>query len=278
MEWSEAGTGIWRAEPPGVHARHGSSEVVCCNAQEMLATMNDAVADLVFLDPPFNLGKRYGRQTSRADQLGEGEYERFLGSILREAQRIMKPGAALFLYHLPRWALQFGADLAKKLSLRHWIAVAMKNGFPKGGGLYPAHYALLYLTKGEPATFTRPKIKPLICRHCGGFVRDYGGYEKFVIDGVNLSDVWDDLSPVRHPARKHRRANELPYELLRRVVEIAGFPGGVFVDPFVGGGTSAVAAVEAGMRCIVGDLDPASCRITGERLAKIKPTIAVREP
>ena len=37
----------------------------------------------------------------------------------------------------------------------------MKNGFARGKKLYPAHYALLYFTKGMPASFQRPKILPL---------------------------------------------------------------------------------------------------------------------
>jgi len=36
---------------------------------------------------------------------------------------------------------------------RHWVAMSMKGTFPRGRKLYPAHYALLYCSKGEPKTF-----------------------------------------------------------------------------------------------------------------------------
>jgi site-specific DNA-methyltransferase (adenine-specific) len=67
---------------------------------------------------------------------------------------------------------------AKGLLFRHWIAVSMKGTFPRGKKLYPAHYALLYFTKGLPATFNRDEVRQPVpaCRHCGGDVKDYGGH------------------------------------------------------------------------------------------------------
>jgi hypothetical protein len=40
--------------------------------------------------------------------------------------------------------------------------------------------------------------------------------------GINLSDLWDDLSPVRHKYSKYRSANQLPIRLTDRVLKTAG--------------------------------------------------------
>ncbi len=53
--------------------------------------------------------------------------------------------------------------LEQHLDFRHWIAISMKNGFVRGDHLYPAHYALLYYTKGKPESFNRPKVPKPIC-------------------------------------------------------------------------------------------------------------------
>ncbi|MBN1307604.1 MAG: hypothetical protein JXA18_06795, partial [Chitinispirillaceae bacterium] len=124
----------------------------------------------------------------------------------------------------------------------------------------------LYYTKGVPQSFTRPKIRPQTCRHCGEFTKDYGGYRKYVENGVNLSDIWEDLSPVRHGRHKSRSANELPMTMYERVLAISGTPNGLFVDPFVGSGSSAIAAQAAGMRFVVGDREKAYCDLATERL------------
>jgi len=224
------------------------------------------IADIIFLDPPFNLGKEYG--VARWLEDGDPDaYEFYMKKLLREAVRILKPGGALFLYHLPYWAAKLSQELLEQLRFRHWIAIAMKNGFVRGKNLYPAHYALLYYTKGEPARFARPRLEPQLCRHCRRLVKDYGGYTSIIQrKGINLSDFWDDLSPVRHKISKHRRANQLPLLLTDRIVAIAGFPGGVLVDPFAGTGTSLVSALEAGMFFVGNEMSKQSLRICMTRL------------
>lgn len=240
--------------------------VLHLDALEFLRNVSDEAADLVFLDPPFNIGKAYGSRSRSNDSLPETVYSEYMTSVLLECCRVMKPGAALYMYHLPSRGIQFGAILQQQLDFRHWIAVSMKNGFARGNRLYPAHYALLYFTKGTPAVFRRPKVQPLRCRHCDGYIRDYGGYVQHVENGINLSDVWDDLSPVRHNKYKTRSANELPVKMLQRVVSISGCEGGLLVDPFAGAGTSAVAARAAGMRYLLNDRDMRTVRGITARL------------
>ena len=230
-------------------------------------SLQTGIADIAFLDPPFNLGKEYrvpsSLETSKADF-----YETYMEDLIREMVRILRPGGALFLYHLPYWASRFSHELHKRLRFRHWIAISMKNGFVRGKHLYPAHYALVYFVKGQPARFHRPRISPLYCRHCDELVKDYGGY-KHIIErkGINLSDFWDDLSPVRHKSRQYRYGNnQLPITLTDRVVTMACRRHGILVDPFAGTGTSLVSAVKHGMFFIGNDLSRQSVRICHERL------------
>jgi len=224
-------------------------------------------ASILFLDPPFNLAKDYGVK-SPIEQAPQAEYESYMREVIHEGARVLKPGGALFMYHLPFWAARLSAELMNHLTFRHWIAVSMKNGFVRGQNLYPAHYALLYLTKGKPASFARPKLPLIRCRHCGELVRDYGGYRSIMESkGVNLSDIWDDVSPVRHARNKHRSANELPRLVTDRVVEMAGAPDELLIDPFAGSGTSLVSAREGGMRFVGNDLSKRSLNVARRRLS-----------
>jgi site-specific DNA-methyltransferase (adenine-specific) len=56
--------------------------------------------------------------------------------------------------------------------------------------------------------------------------------------GVNLTDVWYDIPPVRHSKYKKRAANELSLKLMDRVVALASDPGSLVLDPFGGSGTT----------------------------------------
>jgi len=241
--------------------------IVCGDALDFLKGLKKDSASLVFLDPPFNLGKPYSSEKRNLDRRPERDYQAWIENVLIEASRIIKPGGSLYLYHIPKWALRFGFFLDGRLEFRHWIAISMKNGFARGMRLYPAHYALLWFTKGDPANFKRPKIAPKKCRHCDKYVKDYGGYRSIIEEkGINLSDFWEDLSPVRHADKKHRKLNELPSVLFNRVMEMSGSPNELYVDPFGGSGSGVVAAAGAGMKFACCDLVLTNCNIVARRL------------
>jgi len=238
------------------------------DATMFLSALKSDSADIVFLDPPFNLNKDYGSDTAR-DRRPEDQYEAWLQEHILHSIRILRPGGALYIYHLPKWAMILGNSLQQEMEFRHWVAISMKNGFARGKRLYPAHYALLYFTKGAPATFNRPKLPVTLCRHCQKPTKDYGGYSRIVEEnGLNLSDFWEDLSPVRHRTTKHRIQNELPRRMLSRIVAISGLAGGCYVDPFAGSGVGALEAAKAGMTFLVNDMSRSSCDVIVERLSR----------
>lgn len=208
----------------------------------VLPLVPDASVDCVFADPPFNLGKEYGAKVD--DQLAEHEYLEWCYRWLDELVRILAPGGSLFVYNLPKWNIHLAPHLARGLTFRNWIAVDMKFSLPIAGRLYPAHYSLLYFSKGRrPKTFAPPRLPLATCRHCGGELRDYGGYKDRMNPlGVNLSDVWSDIAPVRHSRYKSRSANELSLKLMDRVLDIASKPGDLVLDPFAGAGTTLISA------------------------------------
>lgn len=260
--------------PLKVVARYKSArvkgEIIRADALQFLRSLESDSTALVFLDPPFNLGKRYSTLALNHDALPEARYWRWMTDVLAESARVLQRGGVLYLYHLPRWAMRLGHTLEQFLDFRQWIAVSMKNGFAPSNRLYPAHYALLCFSKGRPLSFTRPKLKPATCRHCGGLVKDYGGYLHIINrQGINLSDVWEDLSPVRHTKVKLREANQLPRVLFDRVMTMSGVRGGLYVDPFAGTGTGILAAIDNGMHFAAGDLEDSNCRLLCNRLSTL---------
>jgi len=216
-------------------------ETDCSN---LLASLKDETVDTVFADPPFNLGKSYGNGAVN-DNLEQHQYLNWSFSWLDECIRIVKPGGAIFVYILPQWGYHHAMHMEKRgLLFRHWIAVSMKGTFPRGRKLYPAHYALLYFTKGQPKTFNRVRVPIPACRHCGGDIKDYGGHRKYLNPlGLNLTDIWEDTAPARHQKFKARwHINELKPMIPSRCFEISTNVDDVVLDPFGGGGSSYHAA------------------------------------
>ena len=213
---------------------------------EVLPWLKSDSVDTVFADPPFNLAKDYGNGKA-CDKLPDDDYLDWSHSWIRQCERVIKPGGSLFIYILPRWGFHF-CSLLEELGMefRHWIAVSMKGTYPRGNRLYPAHYALLYFTKGQPVTFNKVRLPIPTCRHCGKDIKDYGGHRKHLHpDGLNLTDIWEDTSPARHSKFKKRWGiNELKPLIPSRCFQISTNPGEIVLDPFGGGGSSFQAAQE----------------------------------
>ncbi len=218
----------------------------------VLPHLPTASVDTVFADPPFNLRKHYGKFAS--DDRSTELYLSWCHQWLRQCVRVLKPGGALFLYNLPKWNIPIGHFLGTiGMEFRHWIAIEQKNCLPIQGRLYPAHYSMLYYTRGKPTRFNRIRTPIEICRHCGGEVRDYGGHRGAMNPkGVNLKDVWTDIPPVRHRKFKSakRPANALSTKLLDRIVELTTFPGDTVLDPFGGSGTTYAVCEDRGRHWI----------------------------
>ena len=196
--------------------------------------------DTIFADPPFNLAKKYGMKVD--DARPDNEYVHWSKQWINECIRALKPGGAIFIYNLPKWNIILGSHLAESgLDFRHWIAVNIKLSLPIPGRLYPSHYSLLYFTKGKPKTFQKIRTPIERCRHCGGEIKDYGGHRGAMNpNGVNLTDVWNDITPVRHWKFKSRKrpANQLSTKVLERVVLMTTDESDIVLDPFGGSGTT----------------------------------------
>lgn len=238
---------------------------------DLLKSVSDGAVHTLFADPPFNLKKDYGNKTK--DDLKPVEYMDWSRAWLAECERALAPGGALFVYNLPKWLIEYGAYLNsfRSLQFKHWIAIDKAHSLPIPNRLSPSHYGMLYYIKGDkPRVFSRDAVRTPIqsCRHCGKDVKDYGGHKKFLNPkGLNLTDVWDDVPPVRHRKYKNRPADELAPIILERVIKLTTNEGDLICDPFGGGGVTAYVAEQLNRRWLVGDIN--DCAPIKERLISL---------
>ncbi len=229
-----------------------------CDCMDLLGNLPDSSVDCIFADPPFNLGKIYGNKVN--DKLEKYDYLGWCYAWLEQCCRVLKPGGSLLIYNLPKWNIHIASYLDKFLTFRHWIAVDIKFTLPIPKRLYPSHYSLLYFVKGPlPKTFHPSRLPMETCRHCGGEIKDYGGYkDKMNPNGINLTDVWYDIPPVRHSKFKTRQANELSMKLLDRVLDLATNEGDLVLDPFGGSGATFIVSEIKGRRWVGSEMEDCS--------------------
>ncbi len=235
---------------------------------EVMKTLKDESIDLIFADPPFNLNKIY--PSGMDDNLSDSEYILWCEEWLTECVRLLKYGGSIFVWNLPEWNLYLGEFLNHRLKFRDLIAADIKFSLPIQNKLYPSHYSLLYYCKGDkPATFHPDRLPMEICRKCSNETKDYGGYkDKMNPKGINLTDVWYDIPPVRHTKYKKRQgANELSVKLMDRIIEMSSEEGDTILDPFGGSGTTYVVSEMKKRKWIGIELD--SCKIIIDRFKEI---------
>jgi site-specific DNA-methyltransferase (adenine-specific) len=244
---------------------------------KVMAEMRSQSVDCVFADPPFNLGKDY--RNGYHDAMDQARYLEWCETWVGECVRLLTTGGSFFIYATPELAVRFAGMLnAVGMVFRHWIALTMKGTYSRGRKLYPAHYALLYYTKGEPKVFNRLRLPIPVCRHCLQELRDYGGHrDKLNPEGLNLTDFWEDTSPNRHARFKVRPGvNELKLIIPERAIRISTDQGDVVFDPFGGGGSTYQAAEITGRRWIGTELY--DCAHIQRRLAEVCPLSLGRTP
>jgi site-specific DNA-methyltransferase (adenine-specific) len=150
-------------------------------------------------------------------------------ALLREAVRVLRFGALLFIYGAPRELALWGRSAERlatadaRLLFKYWIALdldpACRDGF-----LQPAHRGLLLFQKVSAHRKTRPpfplqaaaaRVPHQSCAACGRTLKDWGGKRHLMHpQGAALSDVWRDLSP------QHLADSVAPAAVLQRLAAL----------------------------------------------------------
>ena len=238
---------------------------------EVLRDIPSNSIDMCFADPPFNLNKKYN---TYKDERPDEEYLAWSRIWLEELVRVTKPTGSIFIHNIPRWLTYFAAILNEKAYFRHWITWdAMSN--PVGKTLLPAHYGILFYTKSQKNfKFYEIRIPHKRCRVCNSYLKDYGGKKHQMHPfGPIASDVWTDIHRIRHNVRRDEHPCQLPIHLLERIVLMTTDPDDVVLDPFLGTGTTAIAAKALGRHYIGIEVDPFYKKIAEEKLANVTPSL-----
>jgi len=244
---------------------------------EFMKRLPDNSIDLLFADPPYNLNKDY---TGYTDHQIDDDYINWCEEWLAEYVRILKPGGALYILNLPKWAIHHAQFLSKHLYFQSWIIWDALSD-PRGK-LMPAHYALLYYTKGpKPKTFNYnrldsptvneefvfPPDAPFYCLRASCIrKRKLNRYD----EKVELSDIWTDIHRIKHKRDRDAHPCQLPEKLLERIIKLSSNPGDIVLDCFIGTGTTAIVAYKLGRHFIGIDMDENYVKITQEKLNQLK--------
>lgn len=191
--------------------------------------MNDAAADLVFIDPPYNCdyqGYTEEHLTIQGDRMSGAEFKQFLEAAFLSCRAVIKPGASLYVCHPSSWQREFQNALeAAGFEVRCQIIWA-KNTFAWGFGRYKFRH------------------EPIFYAHVAGQSDAWYGDK-------SQSTLWEENKPAAnrlHPTMK-------PVELIERALLSSSKAGDVVVDLFGGSGSTLIACGRHGRAARLMELD-----------------------
>jgi len=228
----------------------------------------DNSVDMTFADPPFNLKKKYN---GYRDNKEFTEYLRWCKEWIFEMVRITKPTGSIFVHNIPKWLTYYAGFLNEVADFKHWIAWDAPTA-PMGKTLQPSHYGILYYAKSyRENKFYEVRYSHKRCRKCKVLLKDYGGKKSGLHPfGPLVSDSWTDIHRIKHNKYRDEHPCQLPIHLLERLILMVTDENDIVLDPFVGTGTTVIAAKKLGRRYIGIDIDPTYVAITEEHLDKTR--------
>lgn len=233
---------------------------------EVMQDVPDESIDVAFADPPFNLGKKYSEYR---DNREFDAYLEWCEKWIYEMVRVVKSTGSIFVHNIPKWLTYYANFLNRTAYFKHWIAWDAPTS-PMGKSLQPAQYGILYYVRNlKQSKFYEVRYPHKRCRKCLYLLKDYGGKKARLHPfGPLVSDVWTDIHRIKHNKYRDRHPCQLPIHLLERVILMSSDENDIILDPFVGTGTTVIAAKRLGRRFIGIDIDEKYVNITRDKLSK----------
>jgi adenine-specific DNA-methyltransferase len=262
----------------GVNAR-----VWHADAYDALRQLDPASVSLVVSSPPYCMGKEYDRSHSPNDFVAQHE---LLFPLL---VRALRPGGSICWqvgHHvrqgqvIPLDALVYGvAAKFPALVLRNRIIWTFNHGVNCAKRFSGRHETILWYTKGEDYTFNLDPVRvpqryPGKRHYKGPHKGEWSGHPL----GKNPGDVWDIPNVKARHVEKTEHPCQFPTALVQRLVLALTSAGETVLDPFMGSGTSCIAALLTGRNFVGSELERKYLAIARRRIADLTAGVALIRP
>jgi DNA modification methylase len=152
---------------------------------EILSSLPAESVDLVFADPPFNIGFQYDEYK---DTLTADQYVRWTNEWLDGCQRVLKPSGSIYVAIGDEFAAEMGVALKKRLTMRNWLIWQYGFGQNQRKKFNRCKVHIFYFVKGEGFKWNPEEVKVPSARQLK--YRD----KRAKSGGKLPDDVWEFLS------------------------------------------------------------------------------------
>ncbi len=240
-----------------------SLDRIFCHSAERMTELPDCSVHLMVTSPPYNVGKDYDEDLSLDDYLG------FLKRVWIETRRVLVPGGRMCINV---------ANLGRKPYIplhAYIIKQAIELGFLMRGEIIwnKAASASPSTAWGSWKSASNPTLRDVheyilvFCKDT--FKRQNPDQRENTITRDEFLEynksVWNFAA---EPARKVGHPAPFPVELPRRLIQLYTFENEIVLDPFMGSGQTAIAAIKSNRHYIGYEIDEKYVNLAVQRIKK----------
>ena len=254
--------------------------IICADMMEAVRWIPDEMADLIILDPPYNLSRNFGETTFVARK--EEAYEEYLRSWMHAVCQKLKPSGSLYLCGDWRCSASMQRVLSDELTILNRITWQREKGRGAKSNWKNSMEDIWFAVKDPQHYYfnveaVMMKRRVLAPYKVNGEPKDWeeGADGKYRL--TYPSNFWDDISvPFWSMPENTDHPTQKPEKLIAKLILASSKEGDVVFDPFMGSGTSCVVARKLGRHFCGIEQNEEYCLWALKRLALAKDDVEIQ--
>ncbi|MBS7241317.1 DNA-methyltransferase [Treponema sp.] len=237
---------------------------------ETLRIMQDSFADLIIIDPPYNLSKNFNG--NKFNSMKDSDYEAYVDSWLPEVCKKLKPNGSLYLCGDWKCTSVLQRSLEKNLTVLNRITWQREKGRGAKSNWKNGMEDIWFAVKNPSDYYfdiesVKQKRKVIAPYKENGKPKDWQETEVGNFRLTYPSNFWDDISiPFWSMPENTDHPTQKPEKLCAKLILASCPENGVVFDPFLGSGTSAVTAKKLGRKYCGIELNEEYCLYAAKRI------------
>jgi site-specific DNA-methyltransferase (adenine-specific) len=237
---------------------------------EILDFFPSKFIDLLFIDPPYNLSKKFNKlyfKETTADK-----YSSWLDSFISKLKPCLKDSASIYVCGDWKSSTSIHNVLQKYFIIRNRITWEREKGRGSKSNWKNNTEDIWFCTNSNKYTFNADAVK--LKRKVLAPYRDNGGKPKDWKDSENgkfrlthSSNIWNDISvPFWSMPENTEHPTQKPEKLLAKIILASSNTGDLVFDPFLGSGTTSVVAKKLNRNYVGIEMDAYFASLAEKRL------------
>lgn len=240
-----------------------------------LKSLDSESVDLIFSDPPYNIGKANWDIFSSQKEYLDWSFE-----WIRESHRVLRKTGSLYVCGFSEILADIKWKTNGMFHSTKWLVWFYRNKANLGNDWGRSHESILHLRKSKDFLFNVDQVRIPYNEHTLKYPERTQAVSSQYSNGKENKQTWTpnplgakpkdvfEIPTISNGSwEKYPHVTQKPVELLRKIILSSSNEGNLVIDPFGGSGTTFAVAEAYGRKWLGSELENVHCEIIKERLS-----------